>query len=60
MSKTLFKFVSDEVTVIGPALKTLSNEVMGEPFKLTIAVFHLVVLCVKNDGLLNLFDVTFV
>ena len=60
MLQSLFKFVSYEVAVIGPSLKTFSNQVVRKSFKFAIAVFHLIVLSVEDHRLLNLFDISLV
>jgi len=43
--------------MLSPSLETLSNEVVGKAFELFVSVFHLVVLRVENDTLLDLLDV---
>ena len=58
--QALFKLVSDEVRLSGPSLETLSDQVVSESLKLLVCLFHLVVLCVEKDRLLDLLHVALV
>lgn len=60
VAQSLLQLIGDEVTVVGPPLETLGNQIVCEPFELAITVFHLVVLCVEDHRLLDLLYVSLV
>ena len=55
MSQPLFELDRHKIRLMSPSFETLCNKVMCESFELFIRVLHLVVLCVENNTLLNLF-----
>ena len=47
----------DELALLGPFLKTFGDEVVGKLVEFSVGLFHLVVLGVEDDTLLNLLDI---
>ena len=55
--QSLFELILDELALLGPFLKTFCDEVVGKLVEFSIGLFHLVVLGVEDDTLLNLLDI---
>ena len=48
------------MAIVRPLLQTLSNKIMSKSFELLVWLFHLIVLSIENNWLLDLINVSWV